>query len=164
MVTLQADGIVLPDYFKAYFTQKITNPKKRSILYSGKVYFSAPSRMKWKYSKPTQKEVCSDGETLTVVDHDLEQVSFYFISREFNLSEIVKHAKQHSEAIYIAHYQGKSYTIQLDKKGRLQSVAYYDALDNKVQIVFKSMRYGNGVLGQKEMRCQAPKNYDTIRG
>lgn len=164
MALLHAGGIILPDHFKASFTQKITNPEKRSIHYSGKVAFSAPSRLKWNYRKPTRKEVCTDSETLTVVDHDLEQVSSYLISQGFNLNEIIKQAKRHSDRIYIAHYQGKSYTIQIDKKARLQSVAYYDELDNKVQIVFKDMQYGKGALKKKEMVCHVPGDYDRIRG
>jgi len=163
-IALYAGGISLPDHFTAKFTQRITNPKKKIIDYSGKIRFSKPTLMKWEYNKPTKKEVCTDGEALTVVDHDLEQVSIYLISQGFNLSEIVKKAKEHSKNIYVAHYQGKSYTIQTDGKGRLQSVAYYDELDNKVQIVFKNIKYGNGPLKKASMLCPAPKEYDEIRG
>jgi len=163
-ISLYADGIILPDNFKADFMQKITNPKKKSINYSGKVRFSTPSLMKWEYTKPTQKEVCTDGKELRVVDHDLEQVSTYFISKGFNLNEIVKKAKEHSPKIYVARYEGKSYTIQVDGKKRLQSIAYYDDLDNKVQIIFKNIKYGKGALGLKSMTCTAPKAYDRIRG
>ena len=41
---------------------------------------------------------------------------------------------------YVAEYQGKKYTIQTDKKEQLQSVAYFDDLENKVQIVFKKSK------------------------
>ena len=163
-IFLYADGITLPDNFKANFTQKITNPKKKTIDYRGIVRFSTPSLMKWEYSSPTKKEVCTDGKELRVVDHDLEQVSTYFISKGFNLNEIVKKAKEHSPKIYVARYEGKSYTIQVDGKRRLQSIAYYDDLDNKVQIIFKNIKYGKGVLSPKSMSCTAPKAYDRIRG
>ncbi|AKF24697.1 hypothetical protein YH65_04320 [Sulfurovum lithotrophicum] len=162
--SLYADGITLPEHFKANFVQMITNPKKKIIQYSGKVRFSIPSLMKWEYTRPTRKEVCTDGRELRVVDHDLEQVSIYLISKGFNLNEIVKKAKLHSENIYVARYEGKSYTIQVDGKKRLQSIAYFDELDNKVQIVFKNIKYGKGALGLESMRCSAPKAYDMIRG
>jgi len=162
--TLYAGGITLPDHFKANFIQKITNTKNKTINYSGKVRFSDPTLMKWEYRIPTKKEVCTDGEELTVVDHDLEQVSFYLVSKGFDLSKIVKEAKKYSKNIYIAHYQGKSYTIQVDGKGRLHSVAYYDELDNKVQIIFKNIKYGRGPLKRASMLCQPPENYDEIRG
>ena len=154
----------MPGHFKANFTQKITNPKNKTIHYAGKVRFSNASLMKWSYSIPTSKEVCTDGKKLTVVDHDLEQVSTYFISKGFNLSEIIKEANPYKKNIYVAHYLGKSYTIQTDGKGRLQSVAYYDDLDNKVQIIFKNIKYGKGAFPMQKMRCSYPKTYDEIRG
>ncbi len=163
-VSVYAGGITLPDHFTADFTQMITNTKKKVINYSGKVRFSKPALMKWEYRKPTRKEVCTDGEKLTVVDHDLEQISFYRISKGFDLSKIVNEAKVYSKNIYVAHYEGKSYTIQVDGKGRLHSVAYYDELDNKIQIIFKNIKYGKGPLKRASMLCPAPKDYDEIRG
>ena len=41
---------------KAIFTQKITNPKKKVINYSGKVSFSDKVLLKWEYVKPTKKK------------------------------------------------------------------------------------------------------------
>jgi outer membrane lipoprotein carrier protein len=64
----------------------------------------------------------------------------------------------------VAELEGKKYTIQLDKQQRLQSIAYFDELDNKVQIVFKHMKYRNGKLSSKEMQCNYPAVYDLIRG
>jgi len=163
-VAVTATEIVLPDNFKANFTQKITNVKKSSINYSGKVRFSDKRFLKWEYLKPTKKEVCTDGLELKVVDHDLEQVSSYYINKGFNFAKILKKAKKHSKNIYVAHYQNRSYTIQVNSKKQLQSIAYFDDLDNKVQIVFKSIQYGKGKLSKKSMQCYSPKNYDKIEG
>ncbi len=163
-VYLTASSIILPENFQATFDQKITNTKKKVINYSGKVYFSNNNLLKWEYHKPTKKEVCTNGRELLVVDHDLEQVSNYLINKGFNLTIILKKAKLHSENIYVATYEGKKYTIQVDKQGRLQSVAYFDDLENKVQIVFKKVKYGKGKLPLKLLQCPAPKNYDMIRG
>jgi len=159
-----AKSINIPENFQANFTQMITNPKKKVINYSGKVYFSEASKLKWEYKKPTKKEVCTNGLELLVVDHDLEQVSKYNISKGFNLSEILKKAKYHSKKLYLADYDGKKYTIQVDKNNRLQAVAYFDDLDNKVQIAFRKVKYGKGKLSSKKMTCSYPKSYDMIRG
>jgi len=159
-----AKSINIPENFQANFTQIITNPKKKVINYSGKVYFSEASKLKWEYKKPTKKEVCTNGLELLVVDHDLEQVSKYNISKGFNLSEILKKAKYHSKKLYLADYDGKKYTIQVDKNNRLQAVAYFDDLDNKVQIAFRKVKYGKGKLSSKKMTCSYPKSYDIIRG
>ena len=159
-----AQSIMLPDNFQANFTQKITNPKKKVINYSGNVRFSSKTLLKWVYVKPTKKEVCTNGKELTVVDHDLEQVSNYLIDKGFNLIKIVKDAKPHSKNVYVSKYNGTNVTIQVDNKQKLHSIAYFDNLDNKVQIVFKKVKYGKGKLSSKSMKCQAPKAYDMIRG
>jgi len=161
---VHAAPLTLPENFQAYFTQKISNTKKKTINYSGKVRFSNKSLLKWEYTKPTKKEVCTNNRELTVVDHDLEQVSKYLINQGFNFSKIVKQAKLYKKNIYVAQYENKSYTIQVDKKLKLHSIAYFDDLDNKVQIVFKKMKYGKGLLSRKSMTCTVPKNYDMIRG
>jgi outer membrane lipoprotein carrier protein len=161
-ISLYAGGITLPDHFKAEFKQTITNPKGKRIDYSGTIRFSAPSLMKWAYRKPTRKEVCTDGKALTVVDHDLEEATRYRMDRGFNFNAIVKEAKHHRDHIYVAHYLGHSYTIQTDRKERIQSVAYYDDLDNKVQIIFLNIKYGKGALPYRKMVCSIPKAYDIL--
>jgi outer membrane lipoprotein carrier protein len=157
-------NIELPENFQADFTQKITNTKEKVITYSGKVRFSNETLFKWSYKEPTEKEVCTNGLELIVVDHDLEQVSAYRISNGIDIAKILKQAKPHSENIYVAAYENKQYTIQVDNKQKLHSIAYFDDLDNKVQIVFKHMKYGKGNLPSKSMKCNYPKNYDMIQG
>lgn len=159
-------SITLPENFQAAFTQKITNPKKKVINYSGKVSFSDRSLLKWKYTKPTKKEVCTDGHKLVVVDHDLEQVSNYRINKGFDLSVILKKAKavKDRKTVYVAKYEGKNYTIQTDSKGRLSRIVYFDDLENTVLIIFTKMKYGKGKLKASSMKCNYPKSYDIING
>jgi outer membrane lipoprotein carrier protein len=163
-LSLLSANIELPDNFQADFTQKITNTKQKVITYSGKVRFSDMTLFKWSYEEPTKKEVCTNGLELLVVDHDLEQVSAYLISQGIDIAKILKKAILHSDNIYVAEYENKKYTIQVDRKGKLHSIAYYDDLDNKVQIVFKHMKYGKGNLPTQSMKCNYPKNYDMIQG
>jgi outer membrane lipoprotein carrier protein len=157
-------NIELPENFQADFIQKITNTKEKVITYKGKVRFSNETLFKWSYKEPTKKEVCTNGLELLVVDHDLEQVSAYLISNGIDIAKILKKAKPHSENIYVAAYENKQYTIQVDNKQKLHSIAYFDDLDNKVQIVFKHMKYGKGNLPTQNMKCNYPKNYDMIQG
>ena len=156
--------IKLPDNFSADFSQIITNTKKKVINYSGKVRFSETKLFKWSYLEPTKKEVCTDGMELIVVDHDLEQVSAYYVSKGLDIGKVLTKAKLHSKNIYLAEFDGIQYTIQLDDTQKLQSIAYFDELDNKVQIVFKRMHYGKGSLPKKVMKCNYPVEYDMIRG
>jgi outer membrane lipoprotein carrier protein len=164
VMALRAEVITLPEHFRANFTQTVTNPKNKTIHYSGKVAYSGNNLLKWSYVTPTKKEVCTDGKEVLVVDHDLEQTSAYRIDKGFDLTQILKKAKPYKPQIFVTEYEGKRYTIKVDSKGRLQSVAYYDDLDNKVQILFRNMRYGKGILPASEMKCNYPVEYDVIRG
>lgn len=161
--SLLFSSIRLPDNFQSKFYQKITNPKGKIISYSGTVRFSNKTLFKWSYRKPSKKEVCTNGIELSVVDHDLEQVSNYFINKGLDISKVLKKAKLHQKNIYIASYENKKYTIQLHKN-RLHSIAYFDDLDNKVQIVFNAMQYGKGKLRSRSMECTYPQSYDLIQG
>jgi len=156
--------INLPDNFTADFTQMITNTKKKVITYSGEVRFSDKKLFKWIYLKPTKKEVCTDGKELLVVDHDLEQVSAFYISKGLDIAKVLSQAKHYKDNIYLATFDSKKYTIQLNDSGELQSIAYFDDLDNKVQILFTQMKYRKGKLPSKEMQCNYPVEYDVIRG
>lgn len=156
-------SISLPENFQAHFTQKITNTKGKVLEYSGKVSFSNKKLFKWSYVQPTQKEVCTNGSELLVVDHDLEQISRYRIAKGIDIAKILKKAKIHRANIYVAEYDNKKYTIQIHKN-LLQSIAYFDDLDNKVQIVFRHMRYGRENLPKHSMTCKYPGTYDRIEG
>lgn len=162
--SLVFSNLTLPENFQADFEQRITNTKNRVIKYEGSVLFSDKKFFKWSYVSPTKKEVCTDGSELLVVDHDLEQVSFYYITKGLDISKIVEQSKEHSKNIYVAEYEGKAYTLKLDNKERLHSMAYYDELDNKVQIIFKNIKYGKGKLPREKMQCNYPDVYDRIRG
>ncbi|MFT7823380.1 MAG: LolA-like outer membrane lipoprotein chaperone [Sulfurimonas sp.] len=161
---LTASSITLPDHFTAKFRQKITNPDKKVIHYRGTVRFSDKKMLKWEYQIPTHKEVCSNGKNLTIVDHELEQVSFYVTGQGVDLAKILAKATPYKETktVFLAKYEGKQYTLQVDGKGQLSRVAYYDDLENEVLIVFEEMKYGRGSLPIETMLCRAPEAYDRI--
>ncbi len=162
--SMALSNINLPDNFIADFTQMITNPKKKVLTYSGKVRFSDKKLFKWSYLEPTKKEVCTDGKELLVVDHDLEQVSAFYIKKGLDVAKVLSRATHYKDNIYVATFDGKKYTIQLNDAKELQSIAYFDELDNKVQILFTHMKYQKGKLPNKEMQCNYPVEYDVIRG
>ncbi|MEA3492095.1 MAG: LolA-like outer membrane lipoprotein chaperone [Campylobacterota bacterium] len=162
---LFAQGEVkLPMGFHASFVQTITNDQKKKIIYRGKIDFSSPENFKWHYTSPTKKEVCTDGTELLVVDHDLEQVSYYVMDGELDLPAILKESKLHRKSVYIATHRGKNYTIQVNKRGELSRIAYMDNLDNTVLIVFSNMKYRKKRFSTNRMKCHTPKNYDYIGG
>ncbi len=159
-----AGGIKIPTSFSAHFMQKITTPKGKVIKYSGTLLLNSTGALKWRYIKPTKKEVCSNGKQFTIVDHDLEQVSFHELRQSLDLASILKKARHHKDNLYVATYQKVLYTFSLDKKGRIDQIAYKDTLDNVVNIHFQRMRYSSKENPKRVMQCPYPKAYDIIRG
>jgi outer membrane lipoprotein carrier protein len=156
--------VKIPISFKANFTQKITNPKKKIIKYSGSILLDDSGAFKWIYKTPTKKEVCSNGKDFLVVDHDLEQVSFYRLNKSLNLLEVLKNAKHHKDNLFVASYQKKNYTFSIDKKGQIDQIAYRDDLENIVNIHFIKMHYSDKSISKKRLECQYPNSYDMIQG
>ncbi len=161
---LASNSILLPTSFQSNFKQTITNDKKKKIIYNGRMLYSQGNIVKWNYKKPTKKEVCSNNKRLTVIDHDLEQITRYRLSKAINLTQIIKNAKFRRKQVYIAKYEDKSYTIQVDKSGKLARIAYYDDLDNTVLIIFNNIKYSNKRINNKKLECKIPKEYDIIDG
>ena len=159
-----AGEITVPVSFSTHFTQKITTPKKKVIKYSGTLLLNSTGALKWRYTQPTKKEVCSNGRQFTIVDHDLEQVSFHELRQALDLASILKKARHHKDNLYVATYQKVLYTFSLDKKGRIDQIAYKDTLDNVVNIHFQRMRYSSKENPKRVMQCPYLKAYDIIRG
>ena len=163
--TLLFADVQLPNNFKTDFEQSITNKKGKVINYEGNVLFINIDLglFKWSYSSPTQKEVCTDGRELTVVDHDLEQVSNYMINDGINLKEILQRAIKIANQEYTATYKEIEYLITLDTKEQLNQITYVDNLDNAVKIIFKNMKYAS-TISADVLKCTAPQAYDLIKG
>ncbi len=161
---LNAGGLKMPIAFESQFVQEIVSPSKKKITYTGKVKYSKRSLLKWQYTSPTKKEVCTDGKELVIVDHDLEQISFYTINKGFNLPAVLESAQKQKNGSFTAVYQKKNYYINLNAKGELASIVYNDDLDNLVSIRFNSMKYVNAPFPNNTMKCILPQAYDIIRG
>ncbi|NPA28516.1 MAG: hypothetical protein GXN91_05700 [Epsilonproteobacteria bacterium] len=159
---LMAANIEIPIAFKANFTQQVKNPKGKIIRYKGVIYFNSPDNTKWIYYSPTKKEVCSSDGKVIVIDHELEQASYYSIDKKLNLAKVLKRAKHHKGNIYTTKYKGKLYTIVLDKKKRISQIAYKDNLDNTVNIMFRKIRYRTRPFKDSTFFCARPNGYDTI--
>jgi outer membrane lipoprotein-sorting protein len=159
---LNGGDIKIPISFKANFTQSVKNHKGKTIRYRGRVFFNYPDTTKWIYNYPTKKEVCSSDGKLIIIDHDLEQVSYYSLDRGINLAKVLSKAKKYKGNLYVTTYKGKYYTIQLNNKGEIQQIAFKDNLDNQVNIIFRSIKYSNKPISRKKFYCAKPSGYDSI--
>lgn len=178
-VTLHAD-IALPENFESHFEQTITNDKGKTLHYTGSVIYRynkhiliddqgaeraiANSLFKWNYQTPTQKEVCSDGVQITIIDHDLEQVSKYLIDEGVDLEQILKRAEMITLKDYKATYKEVEYLITLDEQQQLNKIVYVDNLDNTVKIKFETMKYNLKSFDDAKLECPMNPDYDVIEG
>jgi outer membrane lipoprotein-sorting protein len=159
---LNAQDIDIPASFKANFVQQIKNTRGKIIKYRGKIYYNYPDTTKWIYRSPTRKDVCSSDGKVIVIDHDLEQASYYKVDRGLNLAKVLKRAKHHKGNLYVTKYKGKYYTIVLNKRGQINQIAYKDNLDNTVNLMFTHIRYGNNPMPTSRFICAKPASYDSI--
>ena len=159
---VNAQDINIPASFKANFIQQIKNTKGKVIKYRGKIYYNYPDTTKWIYRSPTKKEVCSSDGKIVVIDHDLEQASYYKVDKGLNLAKVLSKAKHHKGNLYVTNYKGKYYTIVLNKKGQINQIAYKDNLDNTVNLMFTGIKYSAKPLPNSKFICAKPASYDSI--
>lgn len=143
--------------FKANFAQTVTNPKGKELKYTGTISFKKEG-LKWIYKTPTDREICSLSGMIMIVDHDLEQVTYFKTPKSFNMLEIINKATKYKDNVYTTKKQDILYTIQLHK-GKLKYITFIDELENKVLINFKNLKE----TGLDEIVCSYPKEYDFIR-
>ena len=154
----------MPENFKANFTQTLKTPSNKVTTYNGIFKFNKPSTIKWEYKKPLKKEICSNTKFISIINHNLEQVTFYNgTSSFFNLPKVLKNAKHHKNNIYTAKLGGVLYTLVVDKENKLSQILFKDKLDNIIHIKFKKMNYLKKENSKKEMECLFPKWYDIIK-
>ncbi len=159
---VMANSVKIPVSLSANFTQKITDPKGKTILYKGKVQLNIEGDLKWSYKSPTKKEVCSNKKIFIVVDHDLEQVSFYKIDKTPNLASILKNARHYKGRLYTARFGEAIYTFSIDSKGYIDQLAYKDDLDNVVNIHFLNIKYAHKKIPTAQLQCPYPFDYDIV--
>jgi len=154
-------AISTPTSFQSDFIQITTTPNGKKYTYKGRISYSKDS-FKWKYFSTINQEVCSNNNKLLVVNYDLEQIHYFKITDKFNLKKILKVAKLYKNNIYVALYSQQKYTISLDSKRKIQSIAFYDNADNKIQILFKNMFYFDTELSKKVLRCKIPGDFELV--
>lgn len=159
-----ATPLALPIAFTSMFNQTITTPSKKTIQYGGSVNYNSPSLLKWSYSSPTKKEVCTDSKIVLVVDHHLEQVSMFKVEKGFNLPAVIKSAKVVGKDKYLASYNNQKFHILTSNGNQLSQISYVDELDNSITINFSNTKYLNAPINKTILKCNYPSNYDIIEG
>lgn len=142
------------------FTQNVTNSNNSTIKYSGEVYIKG-NNILWRYKKPIEKNVFIKDSFVIVDEPEIEQAIFTSVSSELNLINMLKKAKKISESSYEVEFNNITYKISL-KSNILQKIEYMDQMDNKIEILFESMKKDD-VIEDKLFSFNPPEYYDIIR-
>lgn len=142
------------------FTQNVTNSSNSTIKYSGEVFIKG-NNILWKYKQPIEKNVYIKDSFVIVDEPEIEQAIFTSVSSELNLINMLKKAKKKSESNYEVEFNNITYKINLDKEV-LSKIEYMDQMDNKIEILFKSMKK-NVDIADKIFAFNPPEYYDIIR-
>ncbi len=157
-------GITIPVGFSATFVQKVTNAKKKTIRYTGALFVNRSREFHWTYRTPMLREICGDGSRVRVIDHALKQVVVYKVGSLLDLMQLLKRAERYRPDIYLAKYHGVRYTLKIDHQGRIEQIAYTDAMDNVVNIHFHHVLYRAVPVTPSQLRCTVPASYDIVKG
>ncbi len=65
------------DVLSARFEQSILNMESGEAgRFQGMLYLSRPGKFRWDYTEPYEKQILADGDTVYVVDTDLDQITY----------------------------------------------------------------------------------------
>ena len=148
------------DTMQADFVQTITDDKNSTITYRGDMIAKRPNMAIWHYKEPVQKSVYVTARNVTVIEPELEQVIIKKLNGSVDILAILGAAEQVGKNSYRAHYSGKEYLISV-KGGKIETISYTDAFDNRVSIVFDKQQI-NQTIEDERFKAVIPQDFDII--
>lgn len=126
------------------FVQKVQSRAKASAPASGDFVFARPGRFRWAYTKPYEQLLVADGETLTIYDRDLNQVT---------VRQLGDALGQTPAAILFGSADVAS-GFALKEAGTRDGIAWLEAVPKTRDTAFEAVRIGfrNGELAAMELR------------
>lgn len=147
--------------FQANFTQTITNSSEKTIEYKGEVFIKGNARILWKYKEPIVKNVFINNSHAIVDEPELEQAIYTQLHQEVDILDIFKSAQKIDKNLYKTTLYDIDYTLSVEN-GKIRSIDYNDALENKIQITFNNIQE-NIDLPNDLFEFYPPLSYDIIR-
>ncbi|MBD3823074.1 MAG: outer-membrane lipoprotein carrier protein LolA [Epsilonproteobacteria bacterium] len=147
--------------FEADFEQVVKDDKDKVIGYKGTVIATKPQNALWNYTIPVDKMVYINSVNVTIIEPEIEQVMIKKIESDFNLFEMISHAKKSGPNSYVAQYHDSKFTIIVEKE-KLKSIHYKDEFENSVDIYFYNQKQ-NQPIDAKRFTPAIPVNYDILK-
>lgn len=144
---------------KSDFTQVVLSEGK-TLTYTGN-FIADTSHAFWHYEKPNVKNIYFSGSNAIIIEPALEQVIQTSLKQTPDLSAILRSAKQISDEIYSAEFDGIKYKIKL-KNGLPSQVTYKDKLENDVTFTLKNAVKNEPIKDNKIFTPIIPANFDIV--
>jgi outer membrane lipoprotein carrier protein len=147
--------------FNSKFVQTIVDDNGKKIVYSGELWASKPQNALWVYQKPIQKSVFINGQKITVIEPQIEQVTLRTLDGEIDFLQIIQKAKKVDEDKYSATVKGQTYNVAF-KNEVLSAIGYTDGFDNRVTILFNNP-VQNKPIDSSKFKPSIPEDFDIIK-
>ncbi|MDD2950243.1 MAG: LolA-like outer membrane lipoprotein chaperone [Sulfuricurvum sp.] len=147
--------------FNSKFIQTIVDENGKKIIYHGELWADKPQNALWVYQQPIQKSVYINGQKITVIEPQIEQVTIRSLDDEIDFLQIIQKAKKIDENRYTATVKGQTYSVVF-KNNLLTSISYKDGYDNSVTIVFTTP-VQNKAIESTRFKPVIPENFDIIK-
>jgi len=146
--------------YEADFTQTITTPDNKKIVYSGYMALKLPSYGFWNYKKPLEKKIYMNKKEVVIIESDLEQAIFSHIDNQVSMIDILNNAKKVSKNRYVTNFDSTIYNIFV-KNSTIDYIEYEDKLENSVKITFSNIKK-NQHISDIVFKYKIPNDYDKI--
>lgn len=147
--------------FSSDFEQTIIDDQNKTLRYHGNFIAKAPAMALWDYREPIVKQVLINGNSVTMVEPDLEQVIYKRIEKDFDFFGILEKALLIEKGHYEASYEYRRFSLYLDGNV-IKKIVYLDDFDNVVTIRFTNT-VQNAPIDEKRFSVTVPDFYDVIR-
>lgn len=156
----QDANLPVPRSIFAKFTQSVES-KSKKLVYKGDFIVTGNDSTKWQYLSPTRKEICGKGNIFKIVDHDLEQATYYRSREAIDVRMLIREARKYNDNIYTTKMNNISYTFRINKDNHVDQIVYRDSMDNIVRLKLYDVVYTDIDIPDKYLECHTPSGFDA---
>ncbi|MDR2905753.1 MAG: LolA-like outer membrane lipoprotein chaperone [Helicobacteraceae bacterium] len=143
------------------FEQRVTNEKKQTLKFRGKLWLKQPDLARYDYESPTPKTIAIKNKSVLMIEPDLMQATRFTSDIAVNIMELWRRGKMIDESTREALINDVKVTLKHEGE-RFDRVYYKDEFDNFVEIIFTAHKR-NIAIDDSFFAPKIPNGYDIIR-
>ncbi|NLO16647.1 MAG: hypothetical protein GX118_00405 [Arcobacter butzleri] len=146
--------------FSSDFIQEITKHQETKVEYKGNIIIANNSHIAWFYTSPLEKSIYIIKDEVVIIEPMIEQVIYTNHHVQIDLLEILKKA-YHIKKDFQEIVEATTYSIKVDKEGKIEKISYIDEFENSINIIFFNTIY-NKDIDMTLFEYNIPDEYDII--